>query len=500
MMATQLRIYPSIGIARVGNSSEFYLGPLAPGIFPQPPFRDAHGHLKRQAVQFRIYEFDIDNDGNETCIAEITNNITTQIHWAVHVANTKAAGSRRNQNYEQSLLTIDPGITNIQGVNQDSGPLTDYITFKNRSDGIIAAQTDVSLLQLLTDDKGRLMVLSGNGKSASPLHFGIHNFINNDGWYDDLGDGPVTAHVVRHDKQTVEALSAWVVLAPPAVAPSIQNVVTWYDQARSIDAHNFTPSQKALPVFFTRDIYPILKRTVMLRWASRSQKKGSGKGHGGDFLETKLFKQLRNNGPQAAPARRLVLDVLTLPKNARGIDMPNINNAPNINTVQQSNPTTFTDLQYYQLNKWSRGDFLCDWIGEPKPVSIDNIALVEQPTSLTRAALESAFEVSYLPDCELSDTTEATVIYSGPYRINTNLLPGSLTQHNALPWQADHLQGGVFWWPEELPVVVDDGNGHLVNYARGMSTFADMVRYWAELGIIVQKGNVFIETERGKIP
>ena len=49
-------IYPSIGVARVGNSpDEFFFGPEVPGAEPIDPerFRDRKGRIKRQAARFR---------------------------------------------------------------------------------------------------------------------------------------------------------------------------------------------------------------------------------------------------------------------------------------------------------------------------------------------------------------------------------------------------------------------------------------------------------------
>ena len=58
---TEFRIYPSIGIARVGDSTDgFIIGPEAPGIAPTGPFRGNDKGLKPQAARFRIYKVEID--------------------------------------------------------------------------------------------------------------------------------------------------------------------------------------------------------------------------------------------------------------------------------------------------------------------------------------------------------------------------------------------------------------------------------------------------------
>src|SRR6478735_11482182 len=69
---TEFRIYPSIGIARVGDCKDsFMIGPEAPGVVPSGPFRGADKGLKPQAARFRIYKVEIDANENETVIEEI---------------------------------------------------------------------------------------------------------------------------------------------------------------------------------------------------------------------------------------------------------------------------------------------------------------------------------------------------------------------------------------------------------------------------------------------
>ena len=69
---TEYRIYPSIGIARVGDCDDsFMIGPEAPGVVPTGPFRGADHGLKPQAARFRIYKVEIDANENETVTEEI---------------------------------------------------------------------------------------------------------------------------------------------------------------------------------------------------------------------------------------------------------------------------------------------------------------------------------------------------------------------------------------------------------------------------------------------
>ena len=86
---TAAKIYPAIGIARVGNSpTEFFIGPERVGetSSPEGGYKDAQGRVKRQAARFRIFGY----DAHGQVVQEITHKDAT-ITWTVHLANKKAA-------------------------------------------------------------------------------------------------------------------------------------------------------------------------------------------------------------------------------------------------------------------------------------------------------------------------------------------------------------------------------------------------------------------------
>ena len=90
-----LRIHPAIGVARIGNSDQFFIGPELPGVPGNwdgaakqfLPFKDAQGRVLRQAARFRIFR--IDESGN--AVKEVTLADGVRIEWRVHVANRKAS-------------------------------------------------------------------------------------------------------------------------------------------------------------------------------------------------------------------------------------------------------------------------------------------------------------------------------------------------------------------------------------------------------------------------
>lgn len=136
-----IRIHPGIGIARVGDSDEFYVGPEAPGIVVDPgpaagstskgaTYRDGAGRLKRQAQRFRVYAYDAEGK----VVAELSSgsSLVRNLRWRVHVRNMKAANyafqgpylfdpdKLRNPSIqpgrkpgERDKLIIDPGVHTI---------------------------------------------------------------------------------------------------------------------------------------------------------------------------------------------------------------------------------------------------------------------------------------------------------------------------------------------------------------------------------------------------
>ncbi len=121
MSESIFRIHPAIGLARVGNSEEYYLGPetiagldvpdngeikgglpIKPGTEDTPiqssDLRDAEGAMKRQAARFKIYQYPKEGadqypapEGEEIQIgSRVNGKKVVDILWTVHVANKKA--------------------------------------------------------------------------------------------------------------------------------------------------------------------------------------------------------------------------------------------------------------------------------------------------------------------------------------------------------------------------------------------------------------------------
>ena len=99
-MKTHYRIHPAIGIARIGNSPDHFIGPETPGVPANwddstqsfKSFRDAQGRILRQGARFRVYEYDEDASGSLSNPREvIIGTEVIDIEWRVHMANRKAS-------------------------------------------------------------------------------------------------------------------------------------------------------------------------------------------------------------------------------------------------------------------------------------------------------------------------------------------------------------------------------------------------------------------------
>ena len=208
-----IRIHPGIGLARLGDSDEFFIGPEAPGVVVDPggsngpgpkggTYRDSHSRLKRQAQRYRVYAY----DENGKVIAELTSKSDSvkSLQWRVHVRNMKAANyafqgaylfdpdQLRNPSIqpgkkpiERDKLIIDPGVHTI-GSGQRSPVVMKGDIFEGIEKGFLPGQLrfegftprdiskdvevtykaarDIELGQLHLDAEDRLLFVPASGK------------------------------------------------------------------------------------------------------------------------------------------------------------------------------------------------------------------------------------------------------------------------------------------------------------------------------------------------
>ncbi|MBP6019855.1 MAG: LodA/GoxA family CTQ-dependent oxidase [Burkholderiaceae bacterium] len=208
-----IRIHPGIGLARLGDSDEFYIGPEARGVVVDPggsngpgpdggTYRDSNARLKRQAQRYRVYAY----DANDKVVAELTTDsgLIQSVQWRVHVRNMKAANyafqgaylfdpdALRNPSIqpgkapnERNQLIIDAGVHTIAsgqtgavvmkgdvftGIEKGTLPGTlrfEGFTPKDPSKEVevtYKAAKDIELGQLRLDSNDRLLFVPAPGK------------------------------------------------------------------------------------------------------------------------------------------------------------------------------------------------------------------------------------------------------------------------------------------------------------------------------------------------
>jgi hypothetical protein len=602
-----LKIHPSIGVARVGDSpTGFFIGPErpfagntgtdadAPAASAVPPFR-AGGAIKRQAARFRIYHYPVGKDPEELNLAHPD---VAEIEWTVHLANRKAAffefkgqtgaaglgtGSPfsgaapplRNASIptadRNTKLVIDPGPKSIKSGN--AGPVKFDSTSGNWPKDVAGTPVLDYLGELRTDSKGRLLVLGGRGKAVSsnalPPKSGpgsqmaalaaqgyagppvgaarppapMLTYANNDTWFDDVSDGPVTAKVKLKSGRTITVQApGWVMVGPPDFVPEMRSVVSLYDAVLDVAIRelpaptapfytaaeltdylavksSFGGTPGFTPKFFP-DIGPMLEAAAQSKFV-HSPALGA---HG-----TIDLTNLKAPNPAMASLRSFVFGILRPPAgDTNYAHMPKLFGDKYDVPADPKRVLAVTELQYHLLKLWKAGTFVAGTPGPPAAVT---------PSSLDRAGLESCVGGAFFPGIECSWLIRDKRLYSEPFRIKHGVSIGSLTvgpgffsQQMALPWHSDFLDcrksGTVVgtaaspnwhgWWPAQRPDDVfktaADASAAtgMVDWARGIPStvvprpagadHARMVLLWNQLGFVVSAtvaGNkVFFEQER----
>lgn len=603
------KIHPAIGVARVGDSDDYYLGPVEAGGLPLEQdgspfkgFRTDNG-LRRQAAQFRVYIYDQNGAHPEGAPVVLGEGGIVDIQWTVHVANKKAAwrdflqldGSGPD-GYSAGHTFRNPGSTGTARTQLiiDPGPQTLRCTQATRSAefrrgmpmggykqtfppenlnpdpidtlGSMSTGTDGSLVVVggygrsgvcvpyslspdllknlagdnkLTDDVvAALAMIKSNGyKDSADLDKDLQTYLsptqyqtyrstlidaakqprldtyaNNNYWWDDISDGQVSAQLVLEGGQTVPVdEAAWVLVAPPAYAPEIFNMVTLYDTMYDLFVREFgyQPTLYSDGQFnpnyipnLDAEILPILQRPAAYRWVADIGDAGTGP-HGSLTVPFATFMTYIRDPNKAD-------DFNT------GLKMPWL--AGDDPITPTSKYLALTKTQYFLLSQYR--DFKSS-----NGQATDTAGPGEK---LDRAVLENCVGGPFCPGIEMTWICRDKRIYSKPFRIrhkpvdpsvglglsedlSLGMEPGDISRYMALPWQADFNECSIqnidsapyWWWPAQRPYKIFQDNTLSnqvfwtkpfdINFTLDMT----MVYNWKNLGFIRSQGDgTFIEVER----
>lgn len=484
------RIFPAIGIARVGADDEYFIGPEIPGRGPIEPgsgvpvtrFKNSDcDKVRKQAARFHLFE---SIDGNEWTPAQLPEGAT--IIWSVTLENRKSAVVRppeppiapERPRIDSALaaMHIKGGTATLSGANAASVTLAGVFDTVG-SDGA-SFHADVALGKAETDGQSRLIVTGGDGNADAPPNQPIgDSYYRNPKWYDDVSDGPVTARVKLGEGQPeVEAEGgAWVIVGPPDYAPGIGGIVTLFDVILQVGLDHLGAPAPAGPPSFDLDILPIIERTRRLRWVNDAFP---------DWSDPRLDSpNLRSRAPEHSGLRGQVRDlVLNAEDNLEG------------HTDGQGPP--------YRLRAWQKS-VLQDWVGGDFDDSPASWADDPSAEGLTRASLEGAVGQGFCPGIEAGILVLDPAIFETQFdfRLNQEVLaPGDMTALMAQPWQADFLKCNTEWWPSQRPDVAAQSGSFedTKDWIRGIDGHGDLVRNSQRLGFVVRSGadEVFIEAER----
>ena len=466
----RVAIHPAIGVARVGNSpQEFFIAPELPGTQPDPggSFKDAAGFMKRQAVRFRLFGYDAQGQVVREITAEDSN-----IEWTVELANHKAdwydftmamdipeavSAERRNRSVgDRSSLRIDPGPRTVSVVS----PSASFDSGRFQGE-------EVYLGELQMEQDGQLLVLGGRGRSFSPSSAELTTFANNEGWMDDISDGPVRASVTV-DGQTFEAEPAWVVVAPPNYGPGLEtDFRTLYDVIGQVMRDLGFISSTA--VSFNADILPLFTRLAGLEWVNEGIFQRYGWGSPEQLADSAFLARLSDPSEANASFRQAWFDRFRDPSFTEiEADLTTI---PPIYgdhvAIPPTSPRGFiavTEFQYEALRNWAAGAFTDDFdpsLGQLLE-RVSDVPLQLLPAALDRGALEPCLGDAFHPGCEVTWPVRVSHMWSGLYRLKHRAtpepdfgevlspqlalsddgplagnIPGSLTRWMAVPWQTD---------------------------------------------------------------
>lgn len=490
---TALRVYPPLGLARVGNctaqdvfADDYLISTEVIGGMPTrldgaraetvDDFRGSDSSIRRHAARFRVYA--TLDDGTVT---EVTLAAGVQIEWRVTLANLKAGwyqflqamdlpagiakdAPRRNPNVtgasgDRSSLDIRPRSKAISGASL-KGPQFQFAdgTFRNQP---------VYLGELRTDAEGRLLVLGGRGVSACyPPNTALTTFANNDDWHDDIADGPVRAAVRFADGTTIDAEPGYVAVTPPNFAPGVFGVVTMDDAVRETYIAQGWLTRPAA-TSFSNDIWPIFKRLSDLQWVNQGLYMIHGHSGPLDVDATEVLKKLRDASPQGSDWRSAIFALFRREQDLLAPDpglLPQIYGDAEGEVVDPA-CLAVTRTQFEHLERWAAGDFADDWTGPTPPADFASLSAAEQLEQLERAALHDCLGGPFHPGIELTWTMRIPYVWKMPYRLNVNpsdaparqdwgdmLSPaaclaiggpydgvsaGALTRFMGLPWQSD---------------------------------------------------------------
>ena len=355
-----------------------------------------------------------------------------------------------------------------------------------------------SLGELITDAKGRLLVLGGYGKAAGwPLKGQappLDDDVNNDQWFDDSSDGPVSAILRFTDGSTVEVQGAWVTATDPSFAPQILNVVSLWDDIYNswvldleLAPEVYDPKkggwQQSYKPTFDDQLKPIFASASLQRWVVNLSQRG-----------TAAHASLAGITAADDPATTPLAGITAIFRSPYDKDQQNNTAMMPLHLGDAGDSfLTIRETQWFFLQRWNtgKGNYVA---GPGKKLGPGEF--------LDKATFVNCLGGRFSPGIDLTFVMRESAVYRqpwknfGPFRVHAKTLayatastpgkplltvgyvprhieadglePGDLGKFMALPWHTDYNSCSthppspnppgnrtVFWsWPAQRPVAV----------------------------------------------
>ena len=328
---------------------------------------------------------------------------------------------------DRRQLVNNPGSRSISGRNEGGKP-------EYRFDSGEVMGVKIPLGELRTDEKGRLLVLGGYGRSASWEHQPATTFANNDGWYDNTSDGPVRAEV-EIDGEKHEAAPAMVAVTPPNYGPGLYGVVTMYDVVYDLYVRDprFPVKAPKRPEFW-QHIYPIFNYMVGSQWVNSGIYVLFGQNSPSDLNQPDLLKRLADPSPANRKLRTAWFCWFRDPDVAvqEPVKLPpfygdGFGDFDGIGI----NDLAVTHTQYLWLKQWAEGDF-DSGKGPIPPKPLEAYPIEAQPHALNEANLQECLGGPFHPGIELTWPLRQAMMWAEPFRPKV-LPPGEMPQEDFGP-------------------------------------------------------------------
>lgn len=365
----------------------------------------------------------------------------------------------------------------IQGLDEPSGPID-------------------TLGELRVDESGRLLVTGGYGRAVGWRGNGpaalLEQDVNNDRWFDDASDGPVTATIVFDDDSTATTHGAWVTATDPSFAPQILNTVSLWDDifdawvtqlglAPQVFQDGYREDYKPT---FDDQISPVFRAAALQQWATNLSPAGR--------LAHDMVGGITGDTDPSATSLAGMLPIFRDPNQDQ---FSNTKLMPlHLGDANQS-MLALRKTQFFFLKQWDAGKFrrgsgpamgpgelldkstFMNCLGGRFSPGIDVTFIVREPAVYIRDWRTSGagpFRLLAKPlDYKTADASKPFLTCGYVPRnpqpnVEAGLEPGDLSKFMAIPWHTDYNSCAthppspnpkgnrtLFWsWPAQRPVAV----------------------------------------------